>query len=107
MTVREWLESHVPTPPAALQQGVFTALGNDLEADAKQTTEVCLQAAQRALRAILEAKRFHRDGAVDLLVVDALTTYAYEYAGVSPATDLRLAADDGVRQFGHIAVTHG
>jgi hypothetical protein len=59
------------------------------------------------LHAILDAADFGRDGALDLLVVDALTTYAYEYASSSAATDLGVAALEGVRRFGDIAATHG
>lgn len=107
MTVQEWLNSRVPQPPATLAQGVRAALGNDIGADAARTTEVCLRAAERALRAILEAERFGRDGALDLLIVDALTTYAYEHASASDATDISVAADEGIRLFGSIAAAHG
>lgn len=107
MTVQEWLESRTPPPPAALLHGVRAALGSDADARHDQTTDVCLRAAERALRAIIDAGRFDRDGALDLLVVDALTTYAYEYASVAQAADLGRTATDGVRRFGEIAATHG
>jgi hypothetical protein len=107
MTVLDWLDSRTPPPPPVLRHGVQAALGNDLAADVERTTEVCLRAAERALRSIIDTRRFDRDGAFDLLVVDALTTYAYEYASVAPATDVGSAADEGIRLFGAIAAAHG
>ena len=83
------------------------ALGDACEADETQTTRACLGAAERALRAILDALRFDRDGALDLLVVDALTTYAYEYASLSRSADLGSVANEGARQFGNITAAHG
>jgi uncharacterized membrane protein len=107
VTVREWLDARTPPPPAALREGVCAALGDACEADEIQTTRVCLDAAERALRAILDSQRFDRDGALDLLVVDALTTYAFEYASLSRSSDLGSVANEGVRQFGNIAAAHG
>ena len=107
MTVQDWLDSRTPPPPAVLLNGVRAALGNDLSTDVDRTTEVCLGAAEQALRAIIDARRFEREGALDLLVVDALTTYAYEYASSTQVTDVGSAADEGIRQFGAIAAAHG
>jgi hypothetical protein len=107
VTVLDWLESRRPPAPAVLLSGVRDALGDDVAADVERTTEVCLGAAARALRAILDARRFDRDGALDLLVVDALTTYAYEYATAAPGLDLDAAAEEGIRQFGEIAAANG
>lgn len=106
MTVQEWLDARTPPPPAALQHGVRAALAGEANADERRTTEVCLGAAERALRAILDARRFDREGAFDLLVVDALTTYAYEYASVA-RSDLGTVANEGIRRFGDIAAAHG
>lgn len=107
MTVRDWLDARTPSPPAALTEGVCAALGDACDADVAQTTRVCLGAAERALRAILESQRFDRSGALDLLVVDALTTYAYEYASLTRSQELGRVANEGVRRFGHIAAAHG
>lgn len=87
--------------------GLRGALGVDAEADVKRTTEACLTAAERALRAIIDAERFGRDGALDLLIVDALTTFAYEYATVAQDADLGAAADGGLRRFGDAAAAYG
>jgi hypothetical protein len=56
---------------------------------------------------MIEERRFGREGALDLLVIDALTTYAYEYASVASSSDVAIAAAEGIRQFGDIAATHG
>lgn len=81
-------------------------LGEDASMDDAQTMDVCLRAAARELQAIIDAKRFDRPGALDLLVVDALTTYAYEHASAT-RVDLDRAAMNGLRQFGEIAASHG
>jgi hypothetical protein len=108
VTVRDWVDSRTPPPPAVLLNGVSAALGSDVDADVERTAEVCLLAAERALRAIIQARRFGRDGALDLLVVDALTTYAYEYASAAaPAADVGIEAEHGIRRFGDIAADHG
>lgn len=107
MTVQDWLDARTPPPPDALKAGVQAALGEDIDADAARTTEVCLRAAERGLRAILDAERFDRDGALDLLVVDALATYAYEYASGAHVSDLGRAANEGLRQLGGAAAAHG
>jgi uncharacterized membrane protein len=106
VTVRDWLDSRTPPAPAALKAGVCAALGDACEADVTQTTQVCLGAAERSLRAIIESHRFDRTGALELLVVDALTTYAFEYAS-SRSSDLGSVANEGVRQLGNIAAAHG
>jgi hypothetical protein len=107
VTVRDWLDSRTPPPPAVLDDGVRAALGDDVAADVQRTTEVCLRAAERALRAIVETRRFDRRGALDLLVVDALTTYAYEYASTRSASDVGSAAEEGMRHLGEIAAAYG
>jgi hypothetical protein len=107
VTVQDWLDARVPAPPAVLMHGLRTALGADAGADAERTTEACLSAADRALRAILDAEHFDRDGALDLLVVDALTTFAYEYATVAQGADLGALAGAGIRRFGDAAAPHG
>ena len=107
MTVQEWIAARTPPPPVALQEGVRTALGDDASAPVELTAEACLRAAVRELRAILDARRFDRPGALDLLVVDALTTYAYEYAGGAGGADLVRVAEEGLRRLGTLAASNG
>ena len=98
MTIAEWATSRTPRPPEALLEGVLAALGPDAQRTASDTADVCLSAAVRELERLLAAGRFQRDGALDLLTVDALVTYAYEYATTDAGCDVdRLAADAIVR----------
>lgn len=107
MTVQDWMASRTPAPPGALRDAVRAALGPDAAAPVSRTTDICLRAAARELRSIVESRRFDRSGALDLLVVDALTTYAYEYASTAASSDLDRAATDGLRWFGELADSHG
>lgn len=107
MTVQDWLDTRTTQAPAALMMGVRAALGPEAASDVKRTTEVCLCAAERTLRAIVDAGRFQREGALDLLVADALTTFAYEYASAGSGSDLGKVASEGLRRFGDIVATHG
>ena len=83
MTVREWIAGHTPPPPTSLADRILGMLGDDAESDAVETAEICLAAAARALDSLLAEGRFARDSALELLAIDALTTYAYEHASLS------------------------
>jgi uncharacterized membrane protein len=83
MTVREWVERRTPCAPSTLLARVLSALGSDAARDASEVAETCLTAAARELNALLAAGRFARDSAIDLLAIDALTTYAFENASES------------------------
>lgn len=104
MTVREWLERRTPRPPQTLTTQVLAALGADAEADEAQTAEVCLAAASRTLDGLLSENRFARESALELLAVDALTTYAYEHGSLLPDSEQRLQAlaDRGTRLLGQL-----
>ncbi len=106
MTVSDWIASRAADSPPALRRRILAELGDEANVDEARTMEICLGAAARALGAIIDARRFDRAGALDLLVVDALTTYAYEHASADHI-DLDRAARSGLRQFGEIAASHG
>jgi len=61
---------------------MLDALGADADDAESHTATSCLAAAARSLEALLSANRFGREAALDLLVVDALTTLAYEHAAI-------------------------
>lgn len=82
MTVREWIAGRTPPPPS-LANRILAVLGADADADESEAAEICLAAAARALDALLAESRFARDSALELLAIDALTTYAYEHASSS------------------------
>ena len=92
MTVREWIARRSPPPPATLTQHVFAVLGRDADADEARTADICLDAAARALDGLLSENRFERESALDLLAIDALTTYAYEHASEARDSERTLQA---------------
>lgn len=109
MNIRDWVAQRTPQPPAALVRRMFEFLGDDVSSDASRTAEVCLAAAERALRSLVDAGRFGRDSALDLLAIDALTTYAFEHASLSgiSAPELLRFTERGSRLLGQLAVQRG
>jgi hypothetical protein len=91
-TVRDWITSRSPASRPALTEQILAALGRDAEAPEAQTAKVCLAAAARGLDALLSENRFGRDSALDLLTIDALTTYAFEHASQSDGSEEDLVA---------------
>lgn len=106
MTVRDWIEQHTPTPPAALTARMLAILGDDATRDAKDAAVSCLAAAKRTLEELLGAGQFGRETALDLLAVDALTTFAFEHASQRARTERELLdfSNDGARQLGRLAL---
>lgn len=108
MNVRDWIVERAPAPrtPAALTERMLSLLGDDARRDATEVAEACLAAASRALAALLRAGRFGRDSALDLLAVDALTTFAFEHASerARDARDLLTFSDDGAHRLGRLAL---
>ena len=84
MTVREWVEQRSTQVPAPLIARVTELLGTDANQTANLAGAVCLAAAQRALEQLLVSGRYGRDSALDLLAVDALTTFAFEHVSEAP-----------------------
>ncbi|MDQ3696586.1 MAG: hypothetical protein M3373_00970 [Gemmatimonadota bacterium] len=78
MTLDEWLRTRAPEAPPALADGLRAALGDALARDASEASDLCLAAAERALRAYLPRCAAGTDEALELLTVDALVTYAFE-----------------------------
>jgi hypothetical protein len=111
MTVREWLAQREPAPPAALLERLEAVLGEALDDGAGNATAVCLRAAERLVTELLRGECASRESALDLLVADALVTYAFEAAAETPATLAasasaameRIAALDAAQREGAIA----
>lgn len=61
-------------------QQMLRLLGAAAEEPEARTSDACLSAASRALEGLLAGHRFAREDAAELLAIDALTTYAFEYA---------------------------
>ena len=106
MNVRDWIEQHTPAAPAALTARILAILGDDARRDATEAAESCLAAATRRLDDLLNAGQFGRETALDLLAVDALTTFAFEHASQRARTERELLdfSIQGARQLGRLAL---
>jgi hypothetical protein len=99
VNIREWVAGRSSQVPDALTARVLALLGADADQSSSRAGEVCLAAARRSLDQLLAAGRYGRDSALDLLAVDALTTFAFEYASeaAAGATEIKHLAMDGAR----------
>jgi hypothetical protein len=86
MTLARWLDTRSPGAPPRLRARLHAALGPWARADAAGAPELCLKAAETLLSRLLTDSRDDRRGAIDLLAVDALVTYAFEAASEQPET---------------------
>jgi hypothetical protein len=89
MTHPRWRDAVTPSPPAALAAAVEAQLHTPDDV----TPEAYLEAAERLLAALLKEGCISRENALDLLVADALVTYAFEAASdATPAEIIALGA---------------
>jgi hypothetical protein len=94
VTHPRWRDAVSPPPPAALAAAVESHLASPDPA----TPEAYLEAAERLLAALLKQGCVSRENALDLLVADALVTYAFEAASdETPAAIIQRATDAMVR----------
>jgi hypothetical protein len=105
VTVKDWIATRKPGAPPQLLQETLRLLGADANEPEERTAQVCLGAAARALESLVHEKRFAREDAGELLAIDALTTYAFEYASsiATSRTDLQELANEGLNTFGRLA----
>lgn len=83
MSLREWLDARVPARPPALSQRI-AELAAPFDTQPGGLADQCLAASVAGLRRLLDAPQASRAGALDLLAVDALVTYAFEAASEEP-----------------------
>lgn len=83
MTLRDWLAHREPSPPRVLQERV-EALALAVAEQPGDPAGTLLTAAEAALKELARRSPDDRTSAVDLLAVDALVTYAMEYAAETP-----------------------
>jgi hypothetical protein len=83
-TIADWLSEREPVPPPALVRRLRDSLGPDLDRDARDAVDACLDAGQRLVASVLSDEGASRDSALDLLAADALVTYAFEAASDRP-----------------------
>jgi hypothetical protein len=83
VNLREWLADREPSPPRVLKERVeaLAVAVPELPGDAAGSL---LAAAEAALVRLAGRSPEDRAGALDLLAVDALVTYAMEYAAQTP-----------------------
>jgi len=91
VTLRDWLGAREPTQPPALARRIVD-LAAPYEQASGDIAERCLTAAEQALSALLASDMTSRHGALDLLAIDALVTYAFEFASNEPARIPALAS---------------
>ena len=84
MTVRDWVAARADDVPAALLAGVHEALGPAADRPAADAADVLLESAERRLSALLPSGASERDGALPLLTIDVLITFALEAAADRP-----------------------
>jgi hypothetical protein len=102
VTVADWLDARSPAPPAQLLDRLRAALGPALVYDAAEVSHAFVDAAETLLASLLGDGCVKRDQALDLLVVDALVTYAFEAASDDPQS-LDTRAHDVMRRLGELA----
>jgi hypothetical protein len=83
VNVRDWLAHREPSPPRVLRERVeaLAVAVPEIEGDPAGSL---LAAAEEALAQLARRPADDRAAAIDLLAVDALVTYAMEYAAQTP-----------------------
>jgi hypothetical protein len=81
-----WLDARRPAPPAALATRLREVLGDDLRRPAAEAADLALERGARLLGELLRDGSAGRASALDVLVADALVTYAFEAAAEEPET---------------------
>lgn len=93
MTLGEWLDARDPAPPAALADALRSELAAELHLPFSHAPGTLLKAGERVLERVLRAEPQTPAVAPDLLLADALVTYAFEAVAESAADADRLARD--------------
>ena len=90
MNTRDWLAHREPSPPRELRERLEAlVLAAPEQGDPAATL---IAAAEGVLARLAREASDDRATALDLLAVDALVTYAFEYAAASPDEIPRLSA---------------
>lgn len=102
MSLRAWLSARVPAQPPALSQRI-AELAEPFETSPGAHADQCLAAAAAGLRRLLDQSEASRAGALDLLAVDALVTYAFEAASEEPER-IPVLATQAMHQLSALAI---
>lgn len=98
MTLGEWLDSRVPPPPTALADALRVELGSELDLDLTAAPATLLRAGERVLKRVLLAEPQTPAVGPDLLLADALVTYAFE--AVAETSGAETFAQDALARLG-------
>jgi hypothetical protein len=101
--VAAWVAARTPEPPVTLAErvGALYAQGAAPAVEAP-TADGCVDAAAKAVGALIADGATSRHTALDLLAADALATYAFELASERP-DGLATLADEAMRRFAALA----
>ncbi len=100
-----WLAACTPTPPPVLVERVRVIMQSRLADGRAPGPDDYLGAADDLLHRLLHDGCTSRTSAVDLLVVDALVTYAFEIASDEPSR-VAARATDAMRRIAALAGPH-
>jgi len=98
-----WIDAYTPAPPAALAERIYALVTPRIPPrHSAPGPDEFMDAADALLHELLQGECTSRTSAIDLLVVDALVTYAFEVASADPArvTD---RAGDAIRRIAALA----
>jgi hypothetical protein len=93
MTLGEWLDARDPAPPAALADALRAELAAELDLPFSNAPGALLKAGERVLERVLKAEPQTPAVAPDLLLADALVTYAFEAVAESASGAEQLARE--------------
>jgi hypothetical protein len=98
-----WIDTYTPTPPAALAERIDALVTPRIPAgQSAPGPDEYMDAADALLHELLQGECTSRTSAIDLLVVDALVTYAFEVASSDPAR-VTARAGDAMRRIAALA----
>jgi len=104
MTAEKWLAARTPRPPANLAAALRSAVAATVADNTTPVSRRLIGAAGSLLSRVVEAGCAERSGALDLLTLDALLSYAMEAASGS-AAECECAATDALDVIGAAAAT--
>jgi hypothetical protein len=93
-----WIDGYTPPPPAALAERIYALVAPRIPAgQSAPGPDEYMDAADALLHELLRSECTSRASAIDLLVADALVTYAFEVASDDPARVVGRAEDAMLR----------
>ena len=105
MTLQQWIDRRELEPPAALAQRLREAVAEAPDNPGQPVPAAAIDAALGLLDSLLRGAGPSRAGALGLLTVDALMTYAFEAAADDPAR-LEALATEAMRRIAAAAADY-